>query len=215
MKYLLIFLFATNYIFGREGFYPDTLRPTKPIGAFLRKPDLSSFFFNDHSGKISNKKPEKVHNHGVFLQALGNTPFVGIGYRYRLHEKPDYMIEAGLGVGWTPLLGWQNGKKISPFLSYSAHSNVVIKTGLIISPVLGFSGLLFGGLENNPRRFAFIPSPSFGIRLGSLNKVSLNFMWNTYFYKKQTYQYLDLEKRIVTKSLLLAYSPSANIQFSF
>lgn len=215
MKCLALFLLTTSSLFGSNGISADTLQPSKPVGAFLRKTDLKSFFFNDHSGEAAGAKETKIRKNTIYFQALGNTPFVGMGYRFRVYEKPDYLVETGLGMGFTPFIGFESGKENTPLFSYSAHSNVVIKTGLIISPVVGFSGLWYGGIENNPRRFSFVPSPSLGFRLGSLNKVALNFMWNSYFYQKQYYEYFELGKRTTSRHFFMAYGPSANIQFSF
>lgn len=215
MKFLSIFLFL-NSIFLRHNDIPAvTLLRYKSNAAFVRKIDHKSSFCSKPSDTTKVSESYKTSRNAIYFQALGNTPFIGMGYRFRVYEKLDYLVETGLGMGFTPFLGFESRKENTPIFSYSFHTNMVIKTGLKISPVVGLSGVLYGGIETSRRRFAFIPSPSIGLRLGNLNKASFNLMWNAYFYKVQYYEYPSTSTRIITRQFKLAYGPSANIQFSF
>ncbi len=173
---------------------------------------ITKFFFNDHSPKVH--RVPSVKKNLIYLQVLGDTPWLGVGYSRRLFEQPKYLLEAGLGISLTPKF-FDNHIPEPKNFSFSHHTRIVFRPQKLISPTVTYSGIWYSGDFYKEKMFNYWPSPTVGVRLGNSNSFAINLNWSGYFYKEDFLRLNGqdiLEKGYKSKLLGL---PSANFQISF
>ena len=185
----------------------------KPKG-FIKQIKESSdeFFFNEHPPKVHNKP--SVHKNTIYLQAMGDTPYIGTGYRYRVLDKKTWSAELGFGLGFSPHIFTTHIPRPKNY-SFSHGLQLIYKRQRFVAPSIGYSGIWFSSEYYNGKTFNYEPAPNIGLRFGNSDSFALNLLWFGYF-KKSEYSKLSADEKIQTVLRKNVWSiPSANLQFSF
>jgi hypothetical protein len=202
---ILIFYILSSSVFAQE------LSKVNYYSLSFRK-KLNNFFFKENPPKIYNEPSTKKNL--IYLQVLGDTPWIGVGYSRRLYTKSKYLIEGGTAIGLTPKF-FNNHIPEPSLFSFSHHTRIVFRLKKLISPTLAYSGVWYSGEFHKEKMFNYRPSPILGVRLGNSNSCAVNLNWCGYFYKQD---FIRLDGQGIVErghNLRLLGLPSANFQFSF
>jgi hypothetical protein len=140
--------------------------------------------------------PLKPRKHAIYAQLFGDTPYLGLGYRYRIFNKKENQLESGFGIGFAPKFQRKVDQKPLNW-SFSHHTQMVFYKSRLFSPIVGYSGVFYSGPFYKNKLVNYIPSPYFGFRLGESDRFSLSFLYQLYYFKAYSITYPTKELKEV------------------
>lgn len=198
MKKCFLLCFLSTPFFGLQAQEnkADSLTKKEFLHKLVRNPLSLLPGSSVRAVKDSILTPPPIRKNVLYFQVLGDTPFLGMKYHHRFFEKNNRMMEAGVGIGFTPQLFTSDRYKKPPFPFSFSHSVALFSTRKkFVSPFIAYSGIFVSGNFYKGRQFNYMPAPSVGVRLGNINSATITLLW-------QMYLYAETEEQVVGENLI-------------